>query len=102
MLARPPGPPAPPGRPKTTRPGHSSVGSRPDRRWPRGVRPPAPWGRCTRLVRAWGAVGASCSPKAKRGPAPGFSPLSAGSVEMYVYGRSEYEMLSPVLTCEST
>ena len=39
-----------------------------------------------------------------RGPlyAPGFPPLAAGPVEMYVYGRSEYEMLSPVLTCEST
>ena len=34
--------------------------------------------------------------------APGFSPLSGPSLEKYVYGRSEYEMLSPVLTCEST
>ena len=34
--------------------------------------------------------------------APGFPPLSGPSLEKYVYGRSEYEMLSPVLTCEST
>ena len=44
--------------------GRSSVESRPDRRWSRGVRPPPPWGRCTRLVRPWAAVGASCGPTA--------------------------------------
>ena len=46
--------------------GRSSVESRPDRRWSRGVRPPPPWGRCTRLVRPWAAVGASCGPTAVR------------------------------------
>ena len=35
-------------------------------------------------------------------PPPVFSPLAGPSLEKYVYGRSEYEMLSPVLTCEST
>ena len=44
--------------------GRSSVESRPDRRWSRGVRPPPPWGRCTRLVRPPAAVGASCIPTA--------------------------------------
>ena len=57
-------PPRPPPGPKTHVWGRSSVESRPDRRRSRGVRPPPPWGRCTRLVRPWAAVGASCGPTA--------------------------------------
>ena len=61
-------PPRPPPGPETHVWGRSSVESRPDRRWARGVRPPPPWGRCTPLVRPWAAVGASCGPTA-----PGWS-----------------------------
>ena len=57
--------------------GRSSVESRPDRRWSRGVRPPPPWGRCTRLVRPWAAVGASCGPKAHAWLVGVWTPCSA-------------------------
>ena len=61
---RHPSPHRPPPGPKTHVWGRSSVESRPDRRRSRGVHPPPPWGRCTRLVRPWAAVDASCGPTA--------------------------------------